>query len=103
MTQECDGLQGPVGERKASSPRTQGRRRAPARRAPEDKGMRSFAAAWLPAVVGEGLVRLGHAVDVFLALVRAALVRLGVGELTCEPLGHRLLAPRAGELDEPAD
>src|SRR3954451_24193679 len=57
----------------------------------------------LPAVVGEGLVGLSHAVDVLFALVRAALIGLGVGELAGQPLGHRLLATRAGELDEPAD
>src|SRR4051794_7191361 len=57
----------------------------------------------LPAVVSESLVRLRHAVDVLFALVRAALVGLRVGELAGEPLGHRLLATRAGELDEPAD
>ena len=38
--------------------------------------------ATLPAVVGEGLVRLGHPVDVLLTLVGAALVVLGVGELS---------------------
>src|SRR3954451_17377930 len=56
----------------------------------------------LPAVVGEGLVRLRHPVDVVLALVRAALLGLRVHELIGEALGHRLLAALAGELDEPA-
>src|SRR3954464_14721731 len=51
----------------------------------------------------EGLVGLGHPVDVFLALERAALILLGIGELAGQPLGHRLLATRARELDEPAD
>src|SRR4051794_41845478 len=55
----------------------------------------------LPAVVGERLVRLRHAVDVFLPLVGAALIALGVGELAGEALGHRLLAACASELDEP--
>src|SRR4051812_4801931 len=57
----------------------------------------------LPAVVGEGLVGLCHAVDVLLALERAALFGLRVLELAGEPLGHRLLATRARERDEPAD
>ena len=51
----------------------------------------------LPAVVSEGLVGLGHAVDVVLALVGAALLLLGVEKLVGEALGHRLLAPLAGE------
>jgi hypothetical protein len=51
----------------------------------------------LPAVVSEGLVGLGHAVDVVLALVRAALLLLGVEKLVGEALGHRLFAPLAGE------
>jgi hypothetical protein len=33
----------------------------------------------------------------------AALLGLGVQELAGQALGHRLLAPAAGELDEPAD
>ena len=53
--------------------------------------------------MGERLVGLRHPVDVLLALERAALVLLGVGELTGEPLGHGLLATGARELDEPAD
>src|SRR3954462_962967 len=57
----------------------------------------------LPAVMREGFIRLRHAVDVLFALVRAALVGLGVGQLAGQPLGHRLLTTRAGELDEPAD
>src|SRR4051794_9008980 len=52
----------------------------------DDAARRRFAAASperspLPAVVGERLVRLGHAVDVLFALERAALVVLGVEEL----------------------
>src|SRR5688572_7039596 len=51
----------------------------------------------------EGLVGLGHAVDVVLALEGAALRVLCVEQLVGETLGHRLLATGAGELDEPAD
>src|SRR4051812_31328953 len=57
----------------------------------------------LPAVVGEGLVGLRHAEDVVLALVRAALLGLGVHQLVGEALRHGLLAALTGELDEPAD
>src|SRR5438477_4163780 len=56
----------------------------------------------LPAVVREGLVGLGHAVDVVLALERAALLGGGVAELVGQALGHRLLATLARELDQPA-
>src|SRR5665213_2177535 len=56
----------------------------------------------LPAVVGEGLVGLGHAVDVVLALIRPALLGLRVAQLVRQALGHRLLAPVASELDQPA-
>src|SRR5215213_1288923 len=57
----------------------------------------------LPAVVGEGLVGLRHAEDVVSALVRAALLGLRVEQLVRQPLRHRLLAPVARELDQPAD
>src|SRR4051794_11249434 len=57
----------------------------------------------LPAVVRKGLVGLRHAVDVVLALERAALLGGGVHQLVGEPLGHRLLAAVASELDQPAD
>src|SRR6185436_15762642 len=57
----------------------------------------------LPAIVREGLVRLRHAEDVVLPLVRAALLGLGVGQLAGEPLRHRLLAAGASELDQPAN
>src|SRR4051794_41234256 len=53
--------------------------------------------------MGEGLVGLRHAVDIVLALVGAALLVLRVHELVRKPLGHRLLAALASELDEPAD
>src|SRR3712207_8484733 len=56
----------------------------------------------ISAVVGEGLVGLRHAEDVVLPLVRAALLGLRVEQLVGEPLGHRLLAPVARELDQPA-
>src|SRR5215213_1494983 len=57
----------------------------------------------LPAVMSEGLVGLRHAVDVVLALVGGALLRLRVEQLIGKPLRHRLLAALACELDEPAD
>src|ERR1700742_4004751 len=57
----------------------------------------------LPAVVGERLVRLRHAVDVVLALPGTALLLVGVEDLAGEALGHRVLAAGAGELDQPAD
>src|SRR3984957_4490586 len=63
---------------------------------------RQCAKAALPAVVREGLVGLGHAVDVVLALERVALLLLGVEQFMREALGHRLLAPLTGELDQPA-
>src|SRR5271168_656449 len=55
-----------------------------------------------PPVMREGLVGLRHAVNVVLALVSAALLGLRVHELVGEALRHGLLAPLAGELDEPA-
>src|SRR4051812_49850551 len=57
----------------------------------------------LPAVMREGLVGLGHAEDVVLALEGAALLGLGVHQLVGEALRHRLLAALPGEEDEPAD
>src|SRR4051794_27759675 len=56
----------------------------------------------LPAVVREGFVGLGHAVDVVLPLPGAALLLVRVEDLAGEALGHRVLAAGAGELDEPA-
>src|SRR3954452_11441450 len=56
----------------------------------------------LPAVVGEGLVGLRHAEDVVLALVGTALLGLRVQQLVGQPHRHRLLAPVARELDQPA-
>src|SRR4051812_46395424 len=50
----------------------------------------------LPAVMRKRLVGLRHAVDVVLALERAALLGLGVEQLVGQALGHGLLAPGAG-------
>src|SRR3954464_183867 len=70
-----------------------------------DRGRRQRRRAALrsPAVMGERFVRLGHAGDVVLALVRGALLGLRVQKLVRQPLRHRLLAAVARELDEPAD
>src|SRR4051794_9158379 len=57
----------------------------------------------LPAIVREGLVRLGHAVDVVLPLPGAALLLRRIEDLAREALGHRVLAAGAGELDQPAN
>src|SRR3954465_3622941 len=57
---------------------------------------------WLPAVVREGLVGLGHLVGVLAPLDACAEAVAGVEELVHQPLGHRLLAAGAGVLDEPA-
>ena len=56
----------------------------------------------LPAVVGEGLVGLGHAVHVLAALDRGAQAVGGVENLVHETLGHGVLAALAGEVHEPA-
>src|SRR3954451_2999310 len=56
-----------------------------------------------PPVVGEGLVRLRHPVDVVLLLEGAALLVEGVEDLARELVAHALLAPIAREADEPAD
>ena len=50
-------------------------------------------ASGLPAVVGEGLVGLGHLVHVLAALHARAEAVGGVEDLVHQPLGHRLLAP----------
>src|SRR5919201_6366161 len=49
-----------------------------------------------PAVVGEGLVGLGHLVGVFLALDRGAGAVGGVQQLAREAVGHGLLPADAG-------
>src|SRR4051812_40968089 len=56
----------------------------------------------LPAVVGEGLVGLRHAVDVVLLLEGAALLVGGVEDLADELVDRPLLAPLAGGGHEPA-
>src|SRR5438105_592900 len=53
--------------------------------------------------MGEGLVGLGHPVEVVLALEGAALLVERVENLSCELLVHVLLAPLAREPDKPAD
>src|SRR5438093_10798058 len=57
----------------------------------------------LPPVVGEGLVGLGHPVDVVLALEGATLLVEGVHDLVRKLLHHALLPAVAREVDEPAD
>src|SRR5687768_18274033 len=57
----------------------------------------------LPAVVGEGLVGLGHLVDVFLALDGGADGVARVQQLVGETLGHGLLTTLAAVADDPAD
>src|SRR4051794_32115611 len=52
-----------------------------------------------PAVVREGLVRLGHLVGVLATLDRGAQTVAGVQQLVHEALGHRLLATAAAVLD----
>src|SRR5262245_54441228 len=57
----------------------------------------------LPAVVGEGLVGLGHLVRVVLLLHGAAAEVRRVEELGRELLAHRLLSALRRVLDDPAD
>src|SRR5690348_13237834 len=64
---------------------------------------RSGAIRCLPAVVGEGLVGLRHAIHVVLALVGPALLVLRVEDLADELVDHLLLTPLARERHEPAD
>src|SRR5918997_1061561 len=56
----------------------------------------------LPAVVREGLVRLGHLVGVLAAFDRGAQTVARVEQLVHQALGHRLLATGAAVLDQPA-
>src|SRR2546421_10988590 len=56
-----------------------------------------------PPVVREGLVRLGHLLQVVLALDRSADPVARVHQLVGEPLRHRLLAPLPRVPDDPAD
>src|SRR5688572_8544471 len=55
-----------------------------------------------PAVVGEGLVGLGHLVGVLALLHSGTEAVGGVEDLVHEPLGHRLLTTVRGVADEPA-
>src|SRR5215207_7333264 len=79
---------------RASPPADGGICRSPARRPrgwEEDlAGVRQARWNRLPAVMREGLVGLRHAVDVVIALVRAALLGLSVQQLVGEPLRHGL-------------
>ena len=59
--------------------------------------------AGLPAVVGEGLVGLGHLVHVFATLHRGTEAVGGVEDLVGEALGHGALAAGAGVGDDPAE
>src|SRR5947199_5731615 len=56
----------------------------------------------LPAVVSESLVRLGHAVRVFLLLHRAAATLRRVHQLAGQAGAHRLLAATLRRGDDPA-
>src|SRR5829696_381290 len=56
-----------------------------------------------PAVVGEGLVALGHLLHVVAALDRSAEAVGGIEQFAGEAFGHRLLATLAAEVDEPTD
>src|SRR5690349_9875526 len=56
----------------------------------------------LPAVVREGLVGLGHAVNVVLALPGRPLLLSGVDDLGGEAVGHRVLAAVPRVVDQPA-
>src|SRR5436309_2491145 len=55
-----------------------------------------------PAVVREGLVRLGHLVHVLAPLDARAEAVARVEQLVHQPVGHRLLAPLPRVGDEPA-
>src|SRR4051812_27286516 len=57
----------------------------------------------LPAVVGEGLVRFGHLLQVLAPLHRRADAVAGVEQLVGEAEGHALLATLAGVAHDPAD
>src|SRR5205085_1324468 len=56
----------------------------------------------LPAVVGEGAVRLGHLVGVLATLHSGTEAVAGVEDLVHEAVGHRCLATGARIADEPA-
>src|SRR5436190_11275817 len=55
-----------------------------------------------PAVVGEGLVGLGHLVGVLALLHRGTEAVGGVEDLVHQALGHRLLTTVRGVPDQPA-
>src|SRR5687768_7977498 len=55
-----------------------------------------------PSVVRESLVRLGHLVHVFPPLHGCPLAVGGVHDLRDQSLGHRVLAPSAGEVHQPS-
>src|SRR5438105_9688274 len=61
-----------------------------------------WSALRLPAVVGEGLVRLRHLVRVLTPLDAGAETVARVEQLVHEALGHRLLPPVPGVGDDPA-
>src|ERR1035437_3563337 len=63
----------------------------------------AFRAARLPAVVGKGLVGLGHAVNVFLLLHRRAAPVGRIQQLVAQLVGHALFAAVAAIGDQPAD
>src|SRR6195952_2716653 len=56
-----------------------------------------------PAVVGEGLVGLGHLVGVLALLHSGTEAVGGIEDLVHQPLGHGLLAARLGVAHEPAE
>src|SRR6185437_5028999 len=58
--------------------------------------------ALLPAVMGERLVGLRHAVGVLALTYRGAAVLGGVHQLVCQAKRHGLLGAIAGRLDDPA-
>src|ERR1700722_15282447 len=65
--------------------------------------MLDCSAVWvLPAIMREGLVGLRHLVRVLAALDAGAKAVTGVEQLVHQPLGHRLLAARAGVQHDPA-
>src|SRR5690625_3624313 len=56
----------------------------------------------LPAVVAEGLVGLGHLVNVLAALDGAATIAGGIHQLGSEPLFHCVFVARTRSRDQPA-
>src|SRR6478752_4158648 len=66
-------------------------------------GLPSGAPRRSPAVVGEGLVGLGHLVRVLALLHSGTEAVARVEDLVHEALGHRLLATVLGVADQPAE